>query len=700
MVVMIYNIAQFCRQVLKSLAISPFFLFFITNICKAQAKGDFVIQKEDSLYRPVIRIADKEVLGSPREGLWSIATAWEKDWPAGWKATNASKYVQQQDWHLLYGELVLPNGVWKFRDAYRKEGNLIKCIRRFEWHSNTALDSVTLSVKWSVKGNELQAFLPGILYYGNPSGAKNTPGSVPAYRGQPGELAIFEEHRYPMPFATLEQRSGSLFGSTLYTIPSALKKAGQPDHWWSLGVLANQSGADLLLLSGPIGYNGQHSVAKALQGSSLKYNNTFIAVRPGTVIEKTFYLGLHEIAKPGTAFQQPIYNAIKLFQPFSTNGLPEFSEIIQSKLQYAMNRYVDSGSIQGFAMYPAHYPAKHIVMGWCGQAASCGYALQQLSSYTSTVDNVKERVQKSLSFLTSSPVRGNGFSVLFDIKKNAWNTQNKDHVSMGQAMYNFAKAIEAARKNKKYDTKEWERFLKEATDFAAKRILDSNWSPFSTAEGFYIAPLVLAHHLFKKEIYKKAAFKAGQYYADRHISMKEPYWGGTLDASGEDKEGAWACFQGFLTLFEFYKEKRFLEWAKHAGDVCISYTVIWDIPLPPGRLADHALKTRGWTVVSPQNQHIDIYGVFFAPEVYKLGQYTSNNDLKKLAEVMFRSCGQLIDPFGSQGEQLQQTNFAQHGDMVDVYRLRGGYSESWNVFWITSHFLNAAARFVEMGVKL
>ncbi len=55
------------------------------------------------------------------------------------------------------------------------------------------------------------------------------------------------------------------------------------------------------------------------------------------------------------------------------------------------------------------------------------------------------------------------------------------------------------------------------------------------------------------------------------------------------------------------------------------------------------------------------------------------------------------DAYGSQGEQIQHTNFAQHGDMSNVYKLRGGYSETWTVFWITAHFLNAAARFVEYG---
>jgi hypothetical protein len=181
--------------------------------------------------------------------------------------------------------------------------------------------------------------------------------------------------------------------------------------------------------------------------------------------------------------------------------------------------------------------------------------------------------------------------------------------------------------------------------------------------------------------------------------MDEPYWGGTLDASGEDKEGAWAAFQGFLALYEHTRDAEWLRRAQHAADVCLSYTVVWDIPLPAGRLADRGLRTRGWTSVSPQNQHLDVYGVLYAPELYRLGTYTNDENLQSLARVMYRSCGQLIDPWGRQGEQIQQTNFAQRGDLSDVTQFRGGYAEGWTVFWITAHFLHAAAKFDEMGVR-
>lgn len=83
-----------------------------------------------------------------------------------------------------------------------------------------------------------------------------------------------------------------------------------------------------------------------------------------------------------------------------------------------------------------------------------------------------------------------------------------------------------------------------------------------------------------------------------------------------------------------------------------------------------------------------------------MGDYLKRPDFKRLAVVMYRSCGQMNDPWGSSGEQLQQPKFAQHGDMSNVFRLRGGYSESWSVFWITAHFLNAASEFERMGVDL
>ena len=669
----------------------------LTTSIATHAQQSLHIQPSGGTFEVIVKNGGRTVLSLPAGQHWAIATAWREDWPADWHYASPTTMEKSGDWQVVKGELDLPQGKWRLRDAYRTEPNgLIQCIRRYEWTGKTRLDSATLAIRWNMNAHHARAFLPGILYYGNPSGERNGREKVPVYHGATGEFAIFEEHRYPMPFACLEGAvDGQLFGAALHTQPSPAQYAVKRDLWWSLGVEETDAGSQLVMLSGPVAYNDQHSATKALQTQPMRYGDTWLNIQPGAIIEKTFYIETHPLTRAGTAFQRPVHTSIDLFKPFYAEDLPSFDEILQSKYRFAMSRWIEGDGYAGFNMYPAHVQP-HIVMGWCGQAASPGYAFQRLKGRYQD-PNLMDKVQRSLDFLAACPVGAEGFPVRFNIKNKTWDAP--DHVSQGQAMYNFAKAIEAGRQNKQVNTKTWEDFLRKACDVHSRRVMPDNWRPLSTAEGFYIAPLAIAARLFRQKTYLQAAIRIAEHYAQRHLSMEEPYWGGTLDAECEDKEGAWAAFQGFLTLYEQTKEARFLEWARHAGDAALSYLVVWDIPLPPGRMADHQFKTRGWTVVSPQNQHIDVFGVMFAPEVYKLGVFTQDEQLKKAAIVMFRSCGQLTDPYGSQGEQLQQTNYAQHGEMDDVMKLRGGYSEPWTVFWITAHFLNTAARFEEMGVR-
>lgn len=165
-------------------------------------KATFRISSDQ--YLPEITAIGTAILSPPSEGLWSIATAWDQSWPAQWHHASPTVYEQSGDWQILKGELSLPGGNFKIRDAYRNEKGLIRCVRRFEWTGKGDIDSITLSVRWIVPGKKLQPFLPGILYYGNPSGGKNTPNCVVRYTGAEGEMAIFEDHRFPMPFICLK----------------------------------------------------------------------------------------------------------------------------------------------------------------------------------------------------------------------------------------------------------------------------------------------------------------------------------------------------------------------------------------------------------------------------------------------------------------------------------------------------------------
>lgn len=655
------------------------------------------IRKAADYFQVTLSEGGKTLLQSPPEGLWSVSAQWENNWCADWHHIQATELTEVGEWKVVTGQLFLPEGIMLLKDYYKDEGELVKCIRRFEWKGSKTLDQMTFSVRWQTPVSKAKPFLPGIMYYGNPSGEKNGKSDVAWYHSKEGDQALFEEHRFTMPFSCVEwEMEDNYYGAALHTVPSPVYRGNHFDQWWSLGLKTHQESTELQMLSGPVTYNNVKNTAKALQGSALTYGDTYVKVMPNTVIEKTFYLEAFPVSEKGSAFQRPIYTSIRLFKPFYTEDFPRYDEIIKLKYRFTRSRWIEAADYAGYNMFPPHRK-QQIVLGWAGQCEAPGYALQVLAKETKD-PKVWDRVQRSLDHICTSTMDKDGFCVIYDVNTRKWS--GKDPVSQGQAMNNIALAIKEAKKNKTLKTNQWQSFLKDAAIVFSNRILDPDWKPINTSEAFFISPLILSSEIFKEPKYRKAALKAADYYASRHKNMDEPYWGGTLDATCEDKEGAWGAFQGFLAAYESTKDPKYLSFAKHACDVTLSYTVLWDIPLPAGRLADHAFKSRGWTGVSAQNQHLDVYGVLIAPSVYKMGIYLKNEELKKLAKTMYLSCGQMTDPTGAHGEQIQQTNFAQHGDMSDIFKLRGGYSESWTVYWITAHFLHAAAQFKQMGVSL
>ncbi|MBR4653571.1 MAG: hypothetical protein IKO72_09440 [Kiritimatiellae bacterium] len=616
----------------------------------------------------------------------SIGLGWKDGWVGEWKDEIPG--------------LTVTDSQTKVSDG------LVKIVRRWTFTGSEPIEKVTLSVRYHVPGDTaaLKPFMPGILMYGNPSNRGRTDGRVPVYAGEKGEFAIFEEHRLPMPFALLEDSRGGGF-TALHVLPSPVRGAVRDDLWWSVGVEAVDGGTDIVLLSGPIGYNRRRSVAKALQASAMAYDDAYITLHPGQIIEKTFWIQTGTATKDAFGFEQAMDVSLDIFKPWNPDRYEPFDRIVRAKRDYAMTRWIDAPGACGFGMYDRSAGRSEIVLGWCGCAATCGYALPVLD--LDAGDWIK--AQRSLDFIADTFIGtirpGDGFfNVRFNVKTGA--KSGGDPVSCGQALNSIVKAIRFAGKSGgRLDPSKWRAFAEKALDAISAGILDASWQkPKSTNAGFLVAPLVSGSELFGKERYLAAAKRLADVFERRYFGYDAVYWGGTLDANCEDKEGAYAAFQGYVALLrdairrkDAAEERRYARLARHAMDMMLTYTMVWDATFPPGRLSDHAFKSTGWTVVSAQNQHLDAFGVLTTPEISWMGGYLGDERLRKLAEVMYRACYQLTDSSGSLGEQIQQTNFAQRGDMSDVYRLRGGYAERWTVFWLTAHFLNAAADFKEMA---
>ena len=60
--------------------------------------------------RPVVRLADKSVITTPAEGLWSVATGWQQDWMSGWVHASAKSQEQSGEWTILSGSMTFEQG--------------------------------------------------------------------------------------------------------------------------------------------------------------------------------------------------------------------------------------------------------------------------------------------------------------------------------------------------------------------------------------------------------------------------------------------------------------------------------------------------------------------------------------------------------------------------------------------------------------
>ena len=145
-------------------------VFILTSYCMlslpAYGQAPNLLTKQDGkFYKVEILLDGEDILTSPPEGLWSIATAWKQDWPADWVHGKPTEIEHIGDWTILRGKLETSAGTWRISDSYRPEGDVVKCIRRFIWEGKETANFVTLSVRFQCRGKGSAACLPGILYH-------------------------------------------------------------------------------------------------------------------------------------------------------------------------------------------------------------------------------------------------------------------------------------------------------------------------------------------------------------------------------------------------------------------------------------------------------------------------------------------------------------------------------------------------------
>ena len=271
---------------MRTIAIACVLLGGCSPACRRHAAAD--VAGDASAYRtgdrPQVEVFCRTglpLLHSPRQGLWSVAMDWQDHWPAQWYHGGPDE--RRTSWRVDDPARPGEDSAGRLEDVRQ----LPPGKRDHQVHSTVCVDrretGGTLYTGDPVHGSRrvVSVLMPGVLYHGNPSGAKS--GRVPVYTGQVGEEALFEEHRFPMPFVSGEwQDQGPRFWRRAARAPlprpirSSLVTSGGRS-----GCVAQEDGTELTLLSGPCASNGVRSSIKQRQGGFEPYDETYLVSTSG-----------------------------------------------------------------------------------------------------------------------------------------------------------------------------------------------------------------------------------------------------------------------------------------------------------------------------------------------------------------------------------------------------------------------------------
>jgi hypothetical protein len=143
----------------------------------------------------------------------------------------------------------------------------------------------------------------------------------------------------------------------------------------------------------------------------------------------------------------------------------------------------------------------------------------------------------------------------------------------------------------------------------------------------------------KDKKYLSSAIRAAEYIWT-NFGSKCVFLGATGTATVADKESGMLSTEAFLALYENTKEKKWLEYAKTAGDYTESWIWIWNVPMPIGaKYEDLGWKPGVPTVGVNGIGSNDIGGVdqyldWAVPTYAKLYKYTNDKHYLDVAKIL------------------------------------------------------------------
>jgi hypothetical protein len=290
-----------------------------------------------------------------------------------------------------------------------------------------------------------------------------------------------------------------------------------------------------------------------------------------------------------------------------------------------------------------------------------------------------------------------------DYNGSEWFTSWKDNsISTRKQAEGIIQLLEAYHLANKQDfpCNKWLETAKNALDWLiskGKNGAYSRWYAFDgsptdsleTHTPYVITALMKMYQVTADSRYLNEA-KTSWLWVQNHIIQTEVYFGGTLDASTEDKEAAIITAEAGVMLYEGTRDQSYLDDTKKACDQILSYMMMYNVHFPEGTsLHEQGFKSFGTTIVSPENNHIDPYTT---SALIKLGVYSGDLKYALAGVYNLQATTQDILPCNLQREIWYQ------GPWWYFDHLGKGNAQPWSVGW--SQILAASVYKEVLGIFL
>ncbi len=644
---------------------------------------------------------------------------------------------EEQPWRLRPGNLHRCDGAVRapelqiaaeFDDftadlAFRfdKNGRLRGSVR---WKAAVPLSSAIFAFALPFPAVE-HPTLPMSLYNGNPStGAPD----APHFRTDCADCLLLEETRLPVPGGNVEF-DGHFF--------SLLLEPSEADEW-SLG-LERRSGGEtaLLFTSGAVAVNGRKDHIYGLKCRLVPFSSCYRELRPDDTLRKNFAIHWGTLESPGHGFRDLPQSAFKLFSPQAEPVLSR-TAMIALKRSALDERSMPDGYIcvppGNIYRAPVYY-----LYGWTGQSfrlAFCDIKYGVLFDAPEYIDRARRRLDFFLAY------SGTGLPGLrhtyYRLQEERWEAEPEGFSvrALGETYSDLGRILVFAREHRLPMPDHYLECLCEGMDFMLSHLLPCGippvmWRPdgsaaaeeISAAGTAYLTGLWHCWSLTDDPKYRSAAeWLLRNYWMIGGDRFDRPFSHATLDSGCEDKEAGIPFFTAAALAWRLTGETEYRHWAEVTADWLLSWMYCWNVPFAPESFCRrNGFKSLGWSTVSVENQHLDVF--FPAWELFEFGLETGNDYLQQAGSIAFAAWSHGISQGGGdwmfqtpghQGEQFFQTNwtfplceaiahypepfrsyFKQAGfrfDGDDRQLWRGGYNP-WDVSWIIALVFDAALSF-------